>query len=100
MHHLANFILLSKHDKESEDGPGENKTAKRLEQISLKFECTLYHKLYKEEILKILLKNASIIKNHTKLRDITIFETVLSNKDFFYLGQIIEYIPSIKSISI
>ena len=52
----------------------------------MKFETTLYHKIYKEEILKVMLSNAETIKFHTKIQEITLFETVLSNKDFFLIG--------------
>jgi len=63
LHHLANFIKLSKSSKEHSDAT----SATKLESISLKFECNLYHKIYKEDILKILLTNADIVKHHTKL---------------------------------
>lgn len=41
--------------------------AKSLEHISFKFEVSLYHKLYKEDILKILTSNSDLIKRHTKI---------------------------------
>jgi len=63
LHHLANFIKLSKSSK----AHSEATSATKLESISLKFECNLYHKIYKQEILKILLTNAEIVKHHTKL---------------------------------
>lgn len=50
--------------------------------------------------MKILLTNASTIVNHSKIREIYIFETVLSNRDFFYIGQVIENVSCIRSIVI
>lgn len=74
--------------------------AKKLQTISLKFDSTLYHKISKEETFKILLENHKIINNYTKIQELKLFETVLSNQDFFLLGQIINFIPHIKSITL
>lgn len=70
-----------------------NQTAKKLKSIEIKFIQSLYHKIYKEEMFKVILQNSKIVNKHTKLREIRVYETVLSNKDFFLLGQIIDHNP-------
>lgn len=60
-----------------------------MEAIQIKFDCSLYHKTYKEEVLRILLKSSTVIGAYTKLRYLTIYDSVMSNQDFYQVGQII-----------
>ena len=50
--HLANFI---KRRRLMSGKQADSVGAQELEKISIKFECTLYHKLYKEDILQVLI---------------------------------------------
>ena len=62
LQHLSNFIQLSKSSNYREQVDHTKGHAQKLQCISIKFQCTLYHKIYKEEILK--LKHASCYGYH------------------------------------
>lgn len=97
LQNLSNYI---KYSKSSLSAQQSRHDPHKLDKISIKFDCTLYHKLYKQEIFKIFLQNASVISKNTKINHLIIYETVLSNKDFLLLGQIIEHVPGLKSLQI
>ena len=88
LHHLTTF-LNQLNSEYKEDYELVDQTARKLKSIEIKFVQSLYHKIYKEEMFKVILQNSKIVNKHTKLREIRVYETVLSNKDFFLLGQII-----------
>ena len=78
---LAHYLRHSQELKDADDGYQEG-----LRELALRFDCLMYHKQYKEEILRIFVSSAKVINSFSRLQELCLVDTVLSNQDVSILG--------------